>query len=53
MKFNATVVVAGKIMAYETCGIPKILITIRHLHIILLQEHMCEVKITQTLNKAQ
>ena len=30
MKFKATVAVVGKIMANETCGIPKILIRIRH-----------------------
>ena len=30
MKCNATVAVVDKIMTYETCGIPKILIRIRH-----------------------
>ena len=30
MKCNATIAVVGKIMAYETCGIPKILIRIRY-----------------------
>ena len=30
MKYNATIAVVGKIMTYETCGIPKILIRIRH-----------------------
>ena len=29
-KCNATIAVVGKIMAYETCGIPKILIRIRN-----------------------
>ena len=31
MKCNATIAVVGKIMAYETCGIPKIFIRIRHI----------------------
>ena len=30
MKCNATIAVVGRIMAYETCGIPKILMRIRH-----------------------
>ena len=30
MKCNAIIAVVGKIMACETCGIPKILIRIRH-----------------------
>ena len=30
MQFTATTAVVGKIMAYETCGIPKILIRTRH-----------------------
>ena len=30
MKCYATIAVVGKLMTYETCGIPKILIRIRH-----------------------
>ena len=30
MKCNATIAVVGKIMACETCGIPKILMRIHH-----------------------
>ena len=30
MKCNVTITVVGKIMKYETCGMPKILIRIHH-----------------------
>ena len=43
MKCNATVAVVGKIMAYETCGIPKILIWIRHWKVSTIRDSLLSI----------
>ena len=49
MKCNATIAVVGKIIAYETCGIPKILIRIRHWSIHELSDPLLHVFYVHTL----